>query len=49
MYIWEIKITKVSIEESDGGIELIYIPDQTQTLYAGVEYKFILSINPEAD
>ena len=35
----EIKITEFTIEESESGeIELLYIPNQTQTLYAGQTY-----------
>lgn len=37
-----IKITELTIEESDdGNIEFIYTPNQTQTLLAGREYRFI--------
>lgn len=40
----QIRITELTIEESESGeIELLYIPNQTQTLYAGQTYRFVFS------
>lgn len=39
-----IKITEFNIEQSkDNTIELVYIPNQTQTLVKGMKYKFVFS------
>lgn len=42
----EIKITEFTIEESESGeVELLYIPNQTQTLYAGHTYRFVFAVD----
>jgi hypothetical protein len=42
----DIRITEVSIEPSDGEeIEILYVPKQTQTLYAGRLYKFVFDLS----
>lgn len=39
-----IKITEFNIEQSkDNTIELVYTPNQTQTLIKGMKYKFVFS------
>lgn len=37
----KIIITGITVEESKNGLEVIYIPSQTQTLIAGMKYKFV--------
>ena len=40
----DIPITEFKIEESESGnIELIYTPNQTQTLYRNQPYRFVFS------
>ena len=42
----DILITDVIVEESKSrNIELIYVPDQTQTLHKGHEYRFVIASN----
>jgi hypothetical protein len=39
-----IKITEFNIEQSKSNdIEIVYIPNQTQTLVKGMKYKFVFS------
>ncbi len=39
-----IKITDFTIEQSKSNdIEIVYIPNQTQTLVKGMKYKFVFS------
>lgn len=45
-----INISGIEIRESDKDtIEISYIPDQTQILYAGHEYKIILKVEEEKE
>lgn len=37
----KIRITDITIEVGKKGFEIIYIPSQTQTLIAGMKYKFV--------
>ena len=37
----KIIITGITVEESKKGFEIIYIPSRTQTLIAGMKYKFV--------
>lgn len=40
----DIKVTEFTVEESESGdIELLYVPSQSQTLYKGVQYRFVFS------
>ena len=42
----DIPITEFKIEESESGdIELIYTPNQTQTLYRNQPYRFVFSVD----
>lgn len=43
----EIKVKEVSFEvKESGGIEIMYVPDQRQTLEAGKLYKFVFDPPP---
>ena len=41
----EIMIKDITVEPTDGDkIEIVYIPEQTQILQAGKEYKFVINL-----